>query len=289
MTDLRYNYSPNINRQKIRWPKGERVAFWIGLNIEYFYIDKPTLSATSSHLPDVQAYSLRDYGLRVGIFRIADVLDKYGLKASVLLNSDICKHCPIILEEGKRRHWEWLGHGINNHFRNCDYPPEEERKIIHEVKETITKAVGTAPKGWLGPAGAESFDTPEHLATEGFEYLCDWGCDDQPIPMRVQSGRMIAMPYQQGINDIAQFVTSNHTAEQYLQHVCDQFDILYREGSDGGRVMTMPLHTFIIGLPFRIKYLDRALEYICSHEGVWCATSGEIAAWYYQNYYQDPG
>lgn len=289
MENRRYDYLPMIRRKKIGWPNGARLALWVCPNIEYFYIDKVIPGTPGSHLPDVQGYSLRDYGSRVGVFRLMDVLDKYGIRASVLLNADVCARHPAIIEEGKKRNWEWLGHGLTNNVRMSDYAAEEERKVIRQVKETITAAVGKAPKGWLGPGLAESFDTPDHLAAEGFEYLCDWGCDDQPIPMRVRSGRMIAVPYQQGINDIGTLLHFHHTPEQYFRMVCDQFDTLYKEGEKSGRVMAIPLHPFVIGLPFRINYLDKALDYICSHEGVWRATGWEIADWYYRHHYEDPG
>lgn len=289
MENHRYEYLPFRRQKKIQWPNGARVALWVGPNIEYFHIDKVIPGTTGSHLPDIQGYTLRDYGSRVGVFRLMDVLDKYEIRGSVLLNAEVCERHPAIIEEGKKRNWEWLGHGLTNNMRMSAYPPEEERKIIRQVKETITSAVGKAPKGWLGPGLAETFDTPDHLAAEGFEYLCDWGCDDQPIPMRVRSGRMITMPYQQGINDIGTLLQSNHTPEQYFRMVCDLFDTLYAEGAENGRVMAIPLHPFVIGLPFRIKYLDKALEYICSHEGVWRATGWEIADWYYRHYYEDPG
>jgi peptidoglycan/xylan/chitin deacetylase (PgdA/CDA1 family) len=285
----RYDYLPIIGRPKLQLPGGARVAFWVGLNIEYFHIDQPLLSAPSRHLPDVPGYCLRDYGSRIGVFRIMDALDRRGMRASVLLNSDVCEHHPEIIEEGKKRHWEWLGHGLTNNKRINDYPAEEERSVVRQVKETIRAATGADPKGWLGPGLMESYRTPDHLAAEGFEYLCDWGCDDQPVPMRVEAGRMIAMPYQQGVNDMTILVNSQHTPEQYLRQVCDQFDTLYAEGAESGRVMALPLHPFVTGLPFRIKYLDKALEYIGSHDGVWRATAGEIADWYYRNHYREPG
>ncbi len=289
MENRRYDYSPIINRKKIQWPNGARIALWVCPNVEYFHIDKVIPGTPGSHLPDIQGYTLRDYGSRVGVFRLMDVLDKYGIRGSVLLNADVCERHPAIIEEGKKREWEWLGHGLTNNMRMSDCPQEEERKIIRQVKETITAAVGSAPKGWLGPGLVETFHTPDHLAAEGFEYLCDWGCDDQPIPMRVRSGRMILVPYQQGINDIGTLLHFHHTPEQYFRMVSDQFDTLYREGAESGRVMAIPLHPFVIGLPFRIKYLDKALEYICSHKGVWRATGWEIADWYYRHYYEDPG
>jgi peptidoglycan/xylan/chitin deacetylase (PgdA/CDA1 family) len=206
----------------------------------------------------------------------------------VLLNSDVCEHCPTIIAEGRKRNWEWLGHGATNNRRISDYSANEERIVIKGIRETITAAVGTEPKGWLGPVGAESFDTPDHLAAEGFEYLCDWASDDQPISMRVREGRMIAMPYQQGVNDLGLLFQSHYSPEEYYRQVCDQFDTLYEEGKENGKVMALPLHTFVVGLASRIKYLERALAYICSHRGVWLTTGGEIANWYYKNYYDKP-
>ncbi|MBI4522344.1 MAG: polysaccharide deacetylase family protein [Deltaproteobacteria bacterium] len=289
MNNARYEYSPIIHRRPLKWPQGARIAFWIPLNIEYFHIDKPLSSVSASPFPDVPGYSLRDYGLRVGVFRIMEILDKYGLRASVFLNADVCEHCPAIIEEGNKRRWEWLGHGITNNSRMTDYPSEQERNIIREVRERITAAVGTAPKGWAGPGLAETPSTPDHVAAEGFEYLCDWGCDDQPILMQVRGGRIIALPVHPSISDISIFLRSNQSPEQYLRQVCDHFDILYKESAQTGKVMELPLHTFVIGLPFRIKYLDKALEYICSHEGVWFTTGGKIASWYYRQQKEDRG
>jgi peptidoglycan/xylan/chitin deacetylase (PgdA/CDA1 family) len=249
-------------------------------NIEYFHIDKQLPSGPTKHLPDLQAYCLRDYGSRIGVFRVMDVLDKHGIRATVMLNGEVCERHPDILEEGIKRNWEWCGHGMTNNIRMSDYPADQERDVIREVKEKITAAVGIAPRGWLGPAHSETFNTPDHLAVEGFEYVCDWGFDDQPVPMRVKSGRLLALPYQQGLSDMI-YMSHNHTPDQYLKMVQDQFDVLYRESKTNGRVMTLSLHPYISGLPFRIKALDKVLEYIRSHEDVWLATGAEIADAYY--------
>jgi peptidoglycan/xylan/chitin deacetylase (PgdA/CDA1 family) len=262
---------------------------WVAPNIEYFHYNMPIRGTGSSHWPDVPGYSLRDYGSRVGVFRIMDVLDKFSIRASVLLNAEVCEKHPPIIEEGNKRSWEWLGHGLTNSVSMLDYAPEEERSIIHNVKEIITKATGKAPKGWLGPGLGETHDTPDHLAAEGFEYVCDWGNDEQPTAMRVKSGRMVVVPYELGVNDIRVFQRENHTPEQYYRMVCDHFDTLYKDSASGGRVLCLPLHPFVIGMPFRIKYLEMALDYMCSHEGVWRTTGWEIAEWYYKNYYKDPG
>jgi peptidoglycan/xylan/chitin deacetylase (PgdA/CDA1 family) len=218
-----------------------------------------------------------------------DVLDRHGIRATVLLNSDVCANHPAIIAAGNKRNWEWLGHGVTNNIRMTQYPEDEERAVVRQIKETITAATGKAPRGWLGPGGGdESSNTLDHLAAEGFDYVCDWGFDDQPMAMRVKFGRMIAIPYQQGLNDIRVIFQGGHTPKDWCEMVCDQFDVLYAEGATQGRVMTIPLHPFVIGLPFRSKYLDKALAYICSHEGVWKATGSEIADYYYANYYQKP-
>jgi hypothetical protein len=202
MENRRYDYSPIIRRRKIEWPSHGRVALWVAPNIEYFHFDMPIRGSGSNHAPDVPGYTLRDYGARVGVYRIMSVLDKYNIRASVLLNAEVCKQHPPIIEEGNKRNWEWLGHGMTNSVSMLDYPLEEERAIIHNVKEIIIKATGKAPKGWLGPGLGETFNTPDHLAAEGFEYVCDWANDEQPTPMRVKSGRMVVIPYDLGVNDI---------------------------------------------------------------------------------------
>jgi peptidoglycan/xylan/chitin deacetylase (PgdA/CDA1 family) len=287
MSNPRYDFLTlfNAKRKKIKWPNNARVALWVGPNIEYFHMDMPFRGAKRMSVRD---YVSRDYGSRIGVFRMMEVLDKHGMSASVLLNSDVCVYQPEIIEEGKKRKWEWLGHGMTNSKRMTDYPLEEERKAIKEVKEMITKSTGAAPRGWLGPSWDETEHTLDLLAAEGFTYICDWSSDDQPFPMRVKSGKMIGLPYR-GVNDLPVFLDSSFTPRQYLEMLCDEFDTLYREGAEGGRIMTIGLHPYLIGVPHRIQYLDKALEYILAHEGVWKTTAGEIAEWYYKHYYEDPG
>ncbi len=287
MENQRYDFLPIIDRKQIKWPNGAKVALWVGPNIEYFHIDKP-IPSTSTTVPSVLGYTLRDYGSRIGVFRIMELLDKHGLKASVLLNADVCEYQPKIIEEGKKRNWEWLGHGLTNNTRMTDYPAEEERNVIHRVKDKITKATGVAPKGWLGPGWAETFNTLDHLAAEGFDYVCDWGCDDQPFPIRVRTGKMISVPYR-GINDLPLLADNHFPPQAYLQAACDGFDTIYRQSERIPSVFTVGLHPYITGASHVIKYLDKALEYMLSHEGVWKTTAGEIASWYYEHYYEDPG
>ncbi len=286
LDNTRYDYSPIIRRPPLRWPKNARVAVWLAINIEHFKIDRPgaSINPFPGIIPDVYNYAWRDYGPRVGIWRMMKLLDRHGIRASVLLNSDVCAHYPVIVEEGMKRGWEFLGHGITNSQWLAGMSEDEERQVIRTVIQTIKKATGKAPQGWLGPGMAETFNTPDLLAEEGITYLCDWNNDDQPYPMKVRKGRLLSVPYSAEINDIPAFLSLKYSPEQFRQAIWDQFDTLYEEGAETGRVMAISTHPFIIAQPHRIKYLDQALRHIKRRKQVWFTTGGEIARWYTTHY-----
>lgn len=290
MENTRYDFSPIVDRKPFKLPKGARVALWLGVNIEYFDIGGMDFGGAGSFNvppPNVFDFAARDYGNRIGIWRLMELLDNHDMKASVLLNSDLCEHNPIIVEEGKKRGWEFLGHGISNSVLMGGMNEVEERETIRTTLDVIEKAAGARPKGWLGPALQETFNTPDILAEAGIKYLCDWCCDDQPFPMNVKKGSLISVPYTLDLNDIPAFLYHHMTPEQFCQMIKDQFDTLYREGSAQARVMCIALHPFLIGHAYRIGWLDKALSYIKGHEDVWFATAGEIAEWYYENYMEE--
>src|SRR6266851_2551522 len=238
MDNQLYDYSPIIHRPKLEWPNGARVAFWVGLNIEHYEVDKPSTSifgGTAGLQPDPLNYGWRDYGVRVGIWRMIDVLDKYRMRASVLLNADVCERYPQIVAEGVKRNWAWLAHGKNNSIFEAGMTLDEERAYLKAVVETISRATGQHPKGWLGPALTETFNTPEVLAELGLSYLLDWCNDDQPFPLNVNAGRMISVPYSIEMNDVSLFVGKSLAPADFTQMVMDQFDVLYEEGAHSGR------------------------------------------------------
>jgi peptidoglycan/xylan/chitin deacetylase (PgdA/CDA1 family) len=276
-----YSYSPITERPKLVWPNGARVAFYVGLNVEHFEIDKPSTSiwAGTAHLkPDPLNYGWRDYGARVGFWRLTDTLDKYGLRASVLLNADVCRHYPQIIAAGRQRNWAWLAHGKNNSILHTDMAAAEERSALEDIVETIATATGRRPHGWMGPGLTETFATPKLLKELGLSYVLDWCADDQPFPLTVPG--MISVPYSIELNDIALFVAKSFTGDDFYRAVTDQFDQLYADSATSGRVLALALHPFVIGQPFRLKYLAKALDYIAAHEGVWMTTSDDIAAHY---------
>jgi peptidoglycan/xylan/chitin deacetylase (PgdA/CDA1 family) len=283
MENQLYSYSPIARRPKLELPNGARVAFWIGLNIEHFELGKPSTSihpGTAGLTPDPLNHGWRDYGTRVGVWRTMEILDKHGLRASVLLNADVCREYPQIIEEGNKRNWAWLAHGKNNSTLQTGMDEVKERAYLTEIVDVLKKSTGKAPKGWLGPALSETFNTPNILEELGLNYVCDWCADDQPFRLNTKQGRMISVPYAIEVNDIPLFLGQGMSGPDFAQLVTDQFDVLYEEGKNTGRVMCLALHPFLIGQPFRSKYLDKALAHIKSHKSVWHATSDEIADWY---------
>ena len=276
-----FDYSPIIHRKKLSWPKGERVALWIIPNIEYFSLEEKIPANPNGKVPDVPTWSARDYGNRIGVFRFMDVFDRYGIRATVALNSDVCLHHPVIIEEGNKRNWEWMGHNKTNTRRLPDLPEGEEPKVIKETLDVIERVSGKRPKGWLGSGLQETWNTLDCLANEGVEYVCDWTNDDQPYPMTLDDGKkLLSVPYSHDINDIPVFEHHHRTADEFREMICRQFDTLYAEGAQSGRVMAICLHPYLTAKPYRIGALDQALAYICAHKDVWLATGTEIADCY---------
>jgi len=277
-----FPYSPIVERPRIQWPKGARVALWVVPNIEYFsLLERPGGYGGGGKIPDVVMWSERDYGNRVGVFRIMETLDRYGIRGTVALNSNLCAEHPQIIAEGEKRRWEWMGHNESNTRRLNEAGPGEESNIIRRTLSTIEKATGRRPTGWLSSGLQQTWDTLDLLAAEGVEYQGDWCNDDQPYVMTLDGGRsIVAMPYTQQLNDKSAIERRFVSAGGFCQMICDQFDVLYREGARSGRVMAIALHPYLIGVPHRIGALDKALKYICQHKKVWKATGSEIARHY---------
>ncbi len=286
----RVDYSPITERPPIRWPGGARVALWIAPNIEHYeYLpdyDGIRTAWPRTPIPDVQQYSYRDYGNRVGFWRMTDVLDKHGIRCCVSLNLAVLEHYPEIAEAMIERNYDFMSHGIYNTRYLNPLSEEEEREFYRDNIETLRRHTGKPLKGMLGPAVSGTDRTPDLMAEAGLIYHTDWVHDDQPVPIRVKSGKLVSVPYSFELNDVPVF-RSNFEGE-YFARICKaQFDTLYAEGAESGRVMCIALHPFLIGQPHRVKYLDEILGYIMSHDGVWQTTADEIAEHYIANHYDE--
>ena len=274
-----FPYIPVTERKKLTWPGGAQVALWVVPNIEFFPLDEPVPFSIGT-VPDVLGWSVRDYGARVGIFRLMDVLSKHGIRGTVALNSEVCDAYPQIIDEALKRDWEFMGHGESNARYVDAMVPEAERAAILGTFDRIERASGTRPKGWLSPGVRMTWHTLDILAEAGCQYFCDFVNDDVPYLMDVDGARMVSIPYSSEINDLPAFLRNNRTAEEFGTMIRRQFDVLYREGADSGRVMAICLHPFLIGVPHRIGALIEALDYICGHDKVWLATGSEIVEHY---------
>jgi peptidoglycan/xylan/chitin deacetylase (PgdA/CDA1 family) len=276
----RYDDSFITQRKPFKWPGNNTLAVWFAPNVEVWQYNSAFGVGISpnptNYLPDVFNYAWREYGMRVGLWRLADVFDAAGVKATVALNSQVCEVFPQAVEEMKKRGWEFMGHGATNSNTLAGLPAEQERDTVRAVLKTIEQATEKRPRGWLGPGLVETHNTLDILAEEGVQYCGDWNNDDQPYAMKVKSGKMFSIPYCNEINDIPLYIRKGYTGEQYLRSVIDQFDALHADSSKHSRVMGVPLHPMISGQPLRIKYLERAIAHMKERSDVWFATGSEI-------------
>ena len=275
-----YPYSAIIDRAALRWPDGARIAFWVVPNIESFPLDV-RVPGGLDHVPDVSAWGRRDYGNRVGVFRVMETLARHGMRGTVALNSDVCDAAPRVVEECLRLGWEIMGHCETNARRLNEAGSEAAAEdLICRTLDRIERASGTRPRGWLGAGRQETWSTLDVLAREGCIYTADWDSDDQPVLMDISGAPFVSMPYGAGVSDLQAFERLHYTADDFERMIKAAFDVLYRESETSGRVAAISLHPFIVGLPHRIDALDRALDYIRGHDGVWCATGSEIVEYF---------
>jgi peptidoglycan/xylan/chitin deacetylase (PgdA/CDA1 family) len=286
MDPYRFGYSPIPSRPKLSWPKGARVAVWVCPNIEHYEYLPAEVRVRNPwprmpH-PDVLGYGGRDYGNRVGLWRMFEVLDKHSIRCTVSLSMSVIEMYPEILEAMEARRWEYMSHGYFNTRYHWGYSPEEEREVIEHSKATHLRLTGRKLRGWFSPAVSNTLATPDIVKEAGLDYFCDFYHDDQPTPIATKHGPLIHVPYTMDIND-AMVYRQPVEAEEFAQMIVDHFDTVYREGSENGRVMCIALHPYMMGAPHRLKHLDRALAYIRKHKDAWICTAEEILDWYTEN------
>jgi peptidoglycan/xylan/chitin deacetylase (PgdA/CDA1 family) len=281
----RYAWSPVVRRRPVEWPGGARVALWVMLALEWFPLDMPAgpvrvTGGLDEPYPDFRNYTHRDYGLRVGVFRLMGALDRLGLRATAAVNAAVCERCPFVIEEGRRREWEFVAHGIDmGHIHHGGLTAAEETALVDQALATVRQGAGTPVRGWLSPANSESARTLDLLPAREIEYVCDWVNDELPYPMRTASGPLYALPYAHELADTSVMWERHHSAAEWADQVRAAFDWLHAEaGRSGGRVLGLALHPWLVGQPHRIHALETVLAHVTAPSGVWAATGGEIVA-----------
>ena len=275
-----YAWSNLFERPPLQLPNEAKLAVMITIPLEFFPLNpsgKPFKAPGSmvTPYPDFRHYTTRDYGNRVGVFRLMKVLEKYGLRANMAINSALSEKYPLLLDEVVKAGHEVVAHGVDMdalHYGGMD--DELEIKYITEALSVLRSRSGQAVKGWLSPAYAESFYTPERLAEAGCNYLCDWANDDLPYWMKTPQGNLLAMPVSQEISDRRIIIEYHQTEESFVTQVIDQFEALYEEAETyGGRVFSLTLTPYISGLPFRIQSVEAILKHISS-KNTWVNLTG---------------
>ena len=279
----RFTYSAIGNRPDWSWPEGHRLAVYIALNLEHFAYGEGLGLSYSPGIPHPNTYNWawREYGNRVGVWRLLELFDRLQLPVSLLLNSEVYAHCPEVVAAFRKRGDEVLGHGRTNSEHQNDFDEPGEARLIRDVTEAITRFEGQPPRGWLSPGVNPSAVTPDLLQEAGYAYLLDWPMDDQPVWMKTRHGRILSIPYPHEVNDIPMIALHHGTADKFADVVIDNFDEMLEQSKEQSLVYGVSIHAFLIGQPFRLRHFRRAMEHIRARsDRVWFATTGQIAEHY---------
>ena len=278
----RIAYSPISGRPRLALP-GARMAVWVIVNIEEWNpletMPRTVLTppAGGSPMPDIPNWAWHEYGNRVGFWRMLEVFDELAIPAVLAINGSAIKTYEAISRAALDRGWEFVGHGFTQ--KNMQ-KVENEREDIVKTREAIRDFAGRPPRGWLGPGLTETWETPDVLVEEGFDYVADWVLDDQPVKLKTRTKPIVSVPYTQECNDVAMMLIQHHKASEYYDRAIDQFEQLYDDAARSARVMALVVHPYIMGAPHRLKYFRNALSRIRDHRDVLFWTGGEILDWY---------
>ena len=280
-THGRYDYSSLPNRAQYEWPNGTKLAVYVAMNIEAFSYGEGKGAAIA---PPEQAmshsiYSWRDYGNRIGFWRLMDMFDDLQIPVQHQLNTAIYDECPDIPARIRSRNDEFLGHGYTNSEEQGGLSEQKEKDLIAECTATITKHEGKAPTGWMSPWLSNSETTMDLLQEAGYRYVMDWTMDDQPIWIKTRGGKILSMPYPVEANDNRGIVWYRYTSSEFTDMLIDNFDEMLEQTQRDGHPLVCPisLHPFVVGRPYRIRQLRRALEHILKYKDrIWLTRPGDI-------------
>jgi len=274
----RYPYSAITQRRDYSWPGKKRLAVYLGFNLEHFDFGAGLGAALGPRNPepDVLNFSWRDYGNRVGVWRCLDLFDSLKFPVGGLINTSLYDYCPDVIEAFVKRGDELIAHGHTNSERQGDMKEDDEKKLLLYCKERIRKESKVTPSGWLSPWISESFVTPDLLQETGYKYTLNWCHDDQPIEFETRSGKLWSIPYPQELNDIPMMVARQMDGRDFADMIVDNVDEMVRQSKDQPLVMGVALHPYLVGQPYRLRHLRRALQHITKQKKAWITTPGKI-------------
>lgn len=278
----RFECRPITRRTSYRWPNGSGLAVYLGFNLEHFAFGEGLGAGIgpTSPQPDVLNYAWREYGNRVGAWRCLELFDQLAMPTAALVNTALFDHCPELVAACVERGDELVGHGHSNAERQGVLEEADERELLLHCRARMQKGGYAAPAGWLSPWISESRVTPDLLAETGYRYTLNWCHDDQPLPMRTRSGQAFwSVPYPQELNDIPMIVARQMDAKDFAQMIIDNLDEMLKQARRQPLVMGIALHPYVVGQPYRLRHLRRALEHVAAARDagtVWMTTPGAI-------------
>ena len=279
----RLDYSAIIDRPTLKLPGDARMAVWTIMNVEKWDSARPQPRTIlpppmgEPLLPDLPNWSWHEYGNRVGFWRLRDMFANFGVTPTLAMNGAILEAYPRITEEALKSGWEFMGHGF---VQGPMHRLDDQADHIGRTCEAIKAYTGKAPRGWESPGLTETDDTLDLLADAGIEYVADWPLDDQPVRLKVRSGDMVSVPYPVETNDITMMALQQHTSDVFTRRCIDHFERLYADSAGITRIMGISLHTYISGVPHRIKYVEQVFEHIASKPDILLWTGEQILDWY---------
>ena len=278
-THGRYDYSAISRRPDYSWPGGKRLAVHLSLNVEHFAFGEGLGNdyAAPHPQPNQRGFAWRDYGNRVGAWRLLELAQAYELPYALLANSELYDYCPEMIKAFSERGDEIVGHGRTNAERQVDMNFDQERACIFEAAAQIEKHEGARPRGWLAPYISQSHHSLDLLKEAGFGYMMDWALDDQPVWFRTAHGPILSVPYAHDLNDSLECVSRRTPSQLFCENLIDQFDELLEESARRPLVMPIVLHSFVLGQPYRMRQFRRVIEHILrQREKIWLTRPGAI-------------
>jgi allantoinase len=280
----RFGYAPITEREDFSWPGGRRLALYVIVALEHFPYGEGGLGLSYSpglEHPNTYNWAWREYGNRVGGFRLLEMLTGLGVPPTAIVNSACYQHCPELLDAYRAAGTELVAHGRTNGQHPNGLTIDEERAVIHEVRDVMTAADGVAPRGWMSPGANPSANTEDLLAEAGFGYTLDWPMDDQPTWLRTASGPLLSVPYPHEVNDVPAIVLHDASAAAFADMAADTVDEMLDQSERQPLVCGIVLHSFIVGQPYRLRRFRAALEHILEQRHrLWLTTPGAIAEHY---------